>query len=128
MAKDMSIAMLYDFYGDMLTEKQQEMIELYYNEDLSLAEIASHSGISRQGVRDAIKRGEYQLAQFEDCLGLVARFGRMGQVLREIARQADLIEAHNDRYVYSREISRAADRIRELSNKLIEDHERGADI
>lgn len=128
MAKDMSIAMLYDFYGDMLTEKQQEMIELYYNEDLSLAEIALHSGISRQGVRDAIKRGEHQLTQFEDCLGLAARFGKMGKVLSEIARQADIIEAHNDRYAFSRDISRAAVRIRELSNKLIEDHERGADI
>ena len=52
MAKNLEITVLYDFYGDLLTEKQQEVIELYYNEDLSLAEIAALSGITRQGVRD----------------------------------------------------------------------------
>lgn len=124
----MSFAMLYDFYGDMLTEKQQEMIELYYNEDLSLAEIASHSGISRQGVRDSIKRGENQLSEFEECLGLVARFGRMGHVLGEIVEQADLIERHNDKYTFSNEIARSAFKIKEMARKLIEDQERGADI
>lgn len=56
MAKNLEITVLYDFYGDLLTEKQQEVIELYYNEDLSLAEIAALSGITRQGVRDSIKR------------------------------------------------------------------------
>ena len=56
--KDLNIALLFDFYGEMLTEKQKDVIDLYYNEDLSLAEIAEHEGISRQGVRDNIKRGE----------------------------------------------------------------------
>jgi len=126
--KDMTIALLYDFYGDMLTDKQQEMIELYYNEDLSLAEIAAHSGISRQGVRDSIKRGEYQLTQFEECLGLVARFGRMGQVFGDILQQAELIDAYNDKYHYSTDIARAAAKIKDYARKLIEDQERGADI
>ena len=63
MAKNLEITVLYDFYGDLLTEKQQEVIELYYNEDLSLAEIASLSGITRQGVRDSIKRAEGQLTE-----------------------------------------------------------------
>lgn len=58
MEKDLSIAVLLDFYGDLLTEKQARAIDLYYNEDLSLAEIAEPLGISRQGVRDSIKRGE----------------------------------------------------------------------
>ena len=74
MGKDMTVTMLYDFYGDMLTEKQAEAIELYYNEDLSLAEIAEPLGISRQGVRDNIKRGEKQLVEFEQTLGLARRF------------------------------------------------------
>ena len=56
--KTLEMTMLFDFYGDMLTEKQREYFDLYYNEDLSLGEIASNVGISRQGVRDIIVRAE----------------------------------------------------------------------
>ena len=65
MAKDLRISYLLDFYGDMLTDKQREVVELYYNEDLSLAEIAAISKITRQGVRDSIKRAESQLLEYE---------------------------------------------------------------
>ena len=88
MAKDLSISVLLDFYGDMLTEKQRDVVELYYNEDLSLAEIAEHSGITRQGVRDSIKRAEAQLKEYEDRLGLAKRFSAMGEGLEEIRRLA----------------------------------------
>ena len=54
MPKNLRVTVLFDFYGDMLTDKQKEVVDLYYNEDLSLAEIAAHSGITRQGVRDSI--------------------------------------------------------------------------
>ena len=74
MAKNMEIAFLVDFYGDMLTEKQRDMIELYYDDDLSLSEIAENEGITRQGVRDSIKRAESQLLEMEDRLGLARRF------------------------------------------------------
>ena len=60
MAKDLRISFLLDFYGDMLTETQREVVDAYYNEDLSLAEIAQDREITRQGVRDAIKRAEQQ--------------------------------------------------------------------
>jgi len=53
-AKNLEISFLLDFYGSMLTEKQRIMIEYYYNDDLSLAEIADNEGITRQGVRDSI--------------------------------------------------------------------------
>ena len=81
MAKDLQISFLLDFYGDMLTEKQREMITLYYNDDLSLAEIAEDQGITRQGVRDAIKRAEQQRTDMEACLGLARRFGEMREGL-----------------------------------------------
>lgn len=58
MANNVEITILLDFYGDMLTAKQRDFINLYYNDDLSLAEIAENEGITRQGVRDAIKRAE----------------------------------------------------------------------
>ena len=56
--------MLFDSYGELLTEKQREVVECYYNEDLSLAEIAEEKGITRQGVRDAIKHGEAAVVHF----------------------------------------------------------------
>ena len=74
MAKDLKISYLLDFYGDMLTQKQREVIDAYYNEDLSLAEIAQEWDITRQGVRDAIKRAEQQLFEMEERLGLARRF------------------------------------------------------
>ena len=58
MAKKWEISYLLDFYGDVLTEKQRDVMVQYYNDDYSLAEIAENFGITRQGVRDAIKRGE----------------------------------------------------------------------
>ena len=70
MAKNLEIALLFDFYGDMLTEKQRDVVELYYDNDLSLSEIAENEGITRQGVRDSIKRAEAQLLEMEDRLHL----------------------------------------------------------
>lgn len=67
-------SMLLDFYGQLLTEKQRECYDLHYNEDLSLSEIAEHSGISRQAVWDNIHRAEAALKQTEDKTGLVKRF------------------------------------------------------
>ena len=77
MAKDLRITFLLDFYGDMLTEKQREVVECYYNEDLSLAEIAEEKGITRQGVRDAIKHGEAALDELEQKLGNARRHTQM---------------------------------------------------
>ena len=66
--------MLFDFYGELLTEKQREYYDLHYNQDLSLAEIAASSGISRQGVWDNIRRADAALRDAESRLGLVQRF------------------------------------------------------
>ena len=91
MSKDLSISVLMDFYGGLLTDKQKEALELYYNQDFSLAEIAEHMDISRQGVRDFIKRGEKQLEEFESGLGLLARFSRISDKLSVLSQSlADL--------------------------------------
>ncbi len=79
MAKNLEISFLLDFYGSMLTEKQRIMIEYYYNDDLSLAEIADNEGITRQGVRDSIKRAEGQLLELEERLGLRNDFSKCRQ-------------------------------------------------
>ncbi len=84
MAKDLKITFLLDFYGEMLTDTQREMVSAYYNEDLSLAEIAQDRDITRQGVRDAIKRAEQQLFEMEERLGLAKRFHDVQKALTEI--------------------------------------------
>ena len=67
-------SMLFDFYGELLTPKQREYFDLHYNEDLSLAEIAGESGISRQGVWDMIRRAEAAMTEIENKTGLISRF------------------------------------------------------
>lgn len=84
MAKNLQITVLLDFYGDMLTDKQREVVESYYNDDLSLAEISEERGITRQGVRDAIKRSEQQLIEMEERLGLAKRFKLVQDALTDI--------------------------------------------
>lgn len=83
-AKDLTVTMLMDFYGQLLTDKQLAALDMYYNEDLSLAEIADEEGISRQGVRDSIKRGEKQLAEYEEKLGLAKRFMEISSGIEEM--------------------------------------------
>lgn len=68
------ISMLLDFYSALLTPRQRQITELYYAEDMSLSEIAEETGITRQGVRDALKKAETQLFDTEEKLGLVKRF------------------------------------------------------
>lgn len=120
MAKNLEISLLLDFYGDMLTEKQRDVVELYYNEDLSLAEIASHSGITRQGVRDSIKRAESQLLDYEDRLRLADRFRKIQACLDEITDLAKDIERINDRFGASQEIYNRTGRIVTLAGEISE--------
>jgi predicted DNA-binding protein YlxM (UPF0122 family) len=87
--KDYRISYLLDFYGNILTDKQKDAIDLYYNEDLSLAEIADHVGITRQGVRDAIKRGEETLTEMEDKLGFAKKFDEHRKAFEIINKCAD---------------------------------------
>ena len=120
MAKNLEISLLLDFYGDMLTEKQRDVVELYYNEDLSLAEIATHSGITRQGVRDSIKRAESQLLDYEDRLRLAGRFRKIQAYLDEITDLAKDIERINDRFGASQEIYNRTGRIVTLAGEISE--------
>ena len=84
--KDLSVSLLLDFYGNLLSEKHLLMMEQYYQEDLSLSEIASITGMTRQGVHDNIKRAAGELKQYEDKLGLISRFS-------DITKAADKINS-----------------------------------
>ena len=92
------MALLYDFYGDVLTPRQKEFYDLYYNEDLSLSEIAENNGITRQGVRDVIVRAEAILTDLEDKTGLIKRFHAMRKQLQEVEAAAEDILVRNTRY------------------------------
>ena len=81
MKKNLAMSDLIDIYGELLTDKQRDMLELYYNDDLSLAEIAEHYEITRQGVHDSIKRGEEALEEYEKVLGLLKRQNEYKQEL-----------------------------------------------
>ena len=72
--KNLEIGFLLDFYGDVLSERKRTVLDFYYNDDLSLAEIALEIGISRQGVRELIKKAEEELRFYEEKLGLAERF------------------------------------------------------
>jgi predicted DNA-binding protein YlxM (UPF0122 family) len=95
-AKDLRISFLLDFYGEMLTDTQREVVDAYYNEDLSLAEIAEDRDITRQGVRDAIKRAEQQLLEMEERLGLARRFQEIQNSLALICDCALAIQDLNE--------------------------------
>lgn len=77
------IVLLKDFYGPLLTEKQQAILSLYYENDFSLSEIADDMKISRQAVYDLVKRAEHQLLQYEEKLGLVDKFQRTRNQLKQ---------------------------------------------
>ena len=116
--KNLKIALLFDFYGQLLTDKQQEAIEMYYNEDLSLAEIASECNISRQGVRDSIKRGEMQLLDFEESLGLAKKFKDIEKKLDEISNLSYDIENMNNSLYSTGDIMKRAKKINDLCKEI----------
>ena len=91
MAKNLEISYLLDFYGECLTEKQRSFIDFYYNDDLSLSEIAENENITRQGVRDSIKRSEEKLFELEKKLGLFKRFVQLENGLDKIASLSEQI-------------------------------------
>lgn len=120
MAKDLDVVLLTDYYGEMLTENQRKFIDYYYNDDLSLSEIAENEGITRQGVRDAIKRAESQLFEMEKKLGFAERSRRIKESFDEIMKCADEINTYNMNISLSREINDAVVHIKSVIVSLDE--------
>lgn len=86
--KNMRIAYLLDFYGELLDEHTASVMKAYYNDDLSLSEVASGVGISRQGIRHLVKKGEEMLEFYEERLGLAKRY----EELRHVANSLSLLK------------------------------------
>ncbi|PKM76593.1 MAG: DNA-binding protein [Firmicutes bacterium HGW-Firmicutes-15] len=106
------VVLLKDFYGPLLTEKQQNVLNLHYENDLSLSEIADDMNTSRQAVYDMVKKAESLLEQYEQKLGLVERFQIMRERLNELS---SLLEGTE---VNQRTVSQSVEILRELSRLL----------
>ena len=102
------MTMLFDFYGELLTERQKEFYELYYDEDLSLSEIAENYGISRQGVRDVIVRAANYMTEIEDKTGLIKRFMQLQPHVEKITDAAEQIKQLNFRRYEDRQLEELA--------------------
>ena len=104
--KNLEIGYLLDFYGDVLSERKRTVLDYYYNDDLSLAEIAEEIGISRQGVRELIKKAGEELMFYEEKLGLAKRF--------------QLVEAQTEHLLFLMEKEGVAGEVRKVAKELLE--------
>ena len=120
MANNIEISMLLDLYGEALTTKQRDYLCFYYNDDLSLSEIAEHEGITRQGVRDAIKRAEAVLYDMESKLKFSQKIEKMQTGLENIIKYAEDINEYNLNHGLSREINDITVKIKSIALSLTE--------
>ncbi len=113
--KDMRFAYLADFYGELLDEHTRAVIMAYYDDDLSLSEIAEGEGISRQGVRHIIKKGEEQLDAFESRIGLARRHEELSALAERLSDEASALLSSDNEEVRAagKRISAIADEIGE---------------
>lgn len=100
MEKDVFVIVLLDVYRNLLTPKQADVISLYYEEDLSLAEIAEHYAITRQAILDLIRRGEKQLYHYEERLGLAKRLMQQEKRLHRVLELAQEIVQVNSQHTH----------------------------
>lgn len=107
MEKNIKVAILLDLYGNLLTKKQQIFLDDYYNNDLSLAEIAENNGITRQAVRDVLQNGETNLYNYEDKLSLMKKEEKhkkeINKLIEKIEKQEEKSSSKENTY-FLREI------------------------
>ena len=109
-------SLLYDFYGALLPQKQREIFSLYYEDNYSLAEIAEHYGITRQGVHEAVKRSEKKLRAYEDKLGLKDKSKKTEHVLAHLSEEIDkLINKFDNNKELVTQLNKMKDEIKKLS-------------
>ena len=100
---DVQTALLFDFYGQLLTEKQQDVCHLYFEDDCSLSEIAEDLGVSRQAVHDMIKKSRKALGEYEEKMGLAKRFSGQEEALKQISGIAAELIARTEQASETRE-------------------------
>ncbi len=111
------MSMLYDFYGELLSDKQKAVMQFFHEEDLTQSEIADQLEISRQAVHEAIKACEKSLHEFEDKLGLVAKFKNVQETLK---KNDSLLEQILDGDILDGKITKLLLQIKSNNEKLLE--------
>ncbi|MBO4897639.1 MAG: DNA-binding protein [Clostridia bacterium] len=114
MKQDNNMSMLLDFYGVLLTEKQRLALEMYYNMDFSLSEIADNIAVTRQCARDFIKKGEAHLLDFEDKAGFYNKFQLILDETRNI--QNEILKTGADKTESGKNILKSVDNISDIFN------------
>ena len=115
MEKKVEISMLWQIYGKLLTEKQYEYIDYYYNNDLSLSEIAENDSITRQAVRDIIKKGERKLFEYEEKLLFMKKTINQEQKIQQVLWNLTKIQKDSS----DKQISRIVEEIKKELNCLV---------
>ena len=111
MAKDLKIALLLDYYGEMLTPKQRAVLRCYYDDDLSLSEIAQNAHITRQGVRERDQARRSAAARNGGKASLVEKERALQQKLSAIRKLAENVRDYNSRFVYDKSITRQMEKL-----------------
>ncbi len=111
----LKLTLLYDFYGELLTEKQKQVFEMHYQNDLSLSEIGEELSISRQAVRDQLKRTEKILIAYEEKLSLVERFQEQQKAVRKMKHILDKIGTGE----ISKEITEAIVTMKKIADAIL---------
>lgn len=120
MKKDpVTMSLLYDYYGGVLTEKQSEVYDAYHNADLNLSEIAENLSITRQGVHDLLSRAEQSLFTLESKLGFVSRFTQQKEKADDILALLTDMEQLNTRALSSPQLERHLQQVRALVQELV---------
>lgn len=109
------LTLLFDFYGELLTEKQKQVFALHYQDDLSLTEIGEELSVSRQAVRDQLKRTEKILLDYEQKLGLVARFQAQK---KEVRQMLDIMEEMETEGLSDTQL-RQTERIKKIAQSIL---------
>lgn len=115
--KNMKFPLLLDTYGVLLTERKREILDYYYNDDYSLSEISELTGISRQGVRDSIKKSEEEIYGYESRLRIVEKYEEIAGLCERAASAAvQLTEGNGDVSVRAKEILSLLERLKAITS------------
>lgn len=112
------LSLLYDFYGELLTESSKRLFEGYVLEDMSLSELSEETGISRQGIHDSVKRSVDKLRKYEDKLGLVRKFSDMKNEVKKIHENASRL---SEKMKSDETARRLLDEILKTGDKMLEE-------
>ena len=115
MEKNVKISILLDIYGKMLTEKQYSLLDDYYNNDLSLSEIAENEQITRQAVRDNLKKGENNLFEYEEKLGFMKKTIEQEETIEQILSDIEKLQ----KCIFDKNIEKTLEEVKNKLNCLV---------